>query len=175
MRNLSTYLLCMLTACLSLMSAGYGAEETRNPFGVKDVANPDGEDVQTFARAVKLSGKQADANAVQWVMRATPGDPALLDGSWSSRWGSGAGQQPVTGAATIRSVEDRVYIVYRDKTSAYLIDARRRGDRLVGRYHNLALPGDTTPWVGKIVDNERIDGIWQQGRWDFRRRLSQSK
>ena len=28
---------------------------------------------------------------------------------------------------------------------------------------------DNGPWVGIIVDTNRIDGKWLDGRWDFRR------
>ena len=51
-----------------------------------------------------------------------------------------------------------------------LIDARYRGDdKLVGRYLNLGNPSITRPWVGLIVNNERIDGRHSGGRIDFRR------
>ena len=48
-------------------------------------------------------------------------------------------------------------------------------DRLVGRYMSAVEPRETGPWVGVIVDSERIDGQWQgitgSGRWDFRRKI----
>jgi hypothetical protein len=51
-----------------------------------------------------------------------------------------------------------------------LIDARRSGsNQLLGRYINLSDPTITRPWVGRIVDNQRIDGCWTNGRLDFRR------
>ena len=79
----------------------------------------------------------------------------------------------MAGAAQVKSVGDRVYILYQEKRGgAYLLDLRRTGiDLLVGRYVNLKLPNDSTPWVGRIVDPERIDGQWAGGRWDLRRRL----
>jgi hypothetical protein len=39
---------------------------------------------------------------------------------------------------------------------------------------NIGLNRDTSPWLGIIVDDERIDGIWTQGRWDLRRQLAQN-
>jgi hypothetical protein len=78
----------------------------------------------------------------------------------------------ITGVAKVRSVGDRVFILHSDKTNVYLMEARREGkNRLVGRYVNTNIPEDTSPWVGVIVDDERIDGIWRFGRWDLRRKL----
>jgi hypothetical protein len=72
-------------------------------------------------------------------------------------------------------VDNRVYILYREGTAAYLIDARRDGkNRLVGKYLNLQDHRDTYPWVGLIIGNQRIDGAWTGGRWDFRRRKAES-
>ncbi len=45
----------------------------------------------------------------------------------------------------------------------------------MGRYHNVAGGTDTTLWVGVVVDDERIDGIWKDGRWDLRRELPPEK
>jgi hypothetical protein len=50
-----------------------------------------------------------------------------------------------------------------------LIDARREGRRLVGKYLNLSSPAITRPWIGLIVSDRRIDGRWTEGRLDFRR------
>jgi uncharacterized membrane protein len=30
-------------------------------------------------------------------------------------------------------------------------------------------PTDILAWAGRIIDRNRIDGLWQQGRWDLRR------
>src|SRR5262249_53960539 len=98
-----------------------------------------------------------------------------LDGEWSSRWnGGGAGNAWEAGTASVKKVGDRVYILYKDRTSTYLIDAKLQGKtRLVGRYLNLAEGADidSTPWVGEIVNDERIDGEWTEGRWDLRRKI----
>jgi hypothetical protein len=152
------------------------AGDERNPFGVKDVPNPDGEDVQAFAREAKLLADKKDDNAPQWSEKATEGKAGSLDGEWSSRWSSVGGGVTnwYLGTAMVRTVKDRVYILYKDETGTYLIDAVRNGNRLVGRYMNVGSNSDPTPWVGVIVDNERIDGIWSGGRWDLRRQLTRT-
>jgi hypothetical protein len=148
--------------------------KTRNPFQVKDVPDPDGEDVKAFAANVKLAGGAKDANAEQWAANATPGKSGSLEGEWSSRWNGGsAGNDWIAGTATVKKVGDRVYILYKDRTGTYLIDAKPQGKtRLVGRYLSQESDGDTSPWVGEIVDGERIDGQWTMGRWDLRRKLA---
>jgi hypothetical protein len=138
-----------------------------NPFGVVDVMAPDWNDVQLFAATVQLSGASTDANAAPWPP-AQPEGP--LDGEWAGRWSGGSAEdQWASGTATIRTVGERVYILFSQGGGAYLIDARREGNRLVGKYLNLHDHRDTYPWVGLIVDHERIDGAWTGGRWDFRR------
>jgi hypothetical protein len=63
---------------------------------------------------------------------------------------------------------DKVFMLYRD-AGTYLFEGTRRGDRVIGRYTNVNNPGDSSPWVGVIVNPYRIDGHWGRGRWDFRR------
>jgi|MudIll2142460700_1097286.scaffolds.fasta_scaffold01650_9 hypothetical protein len=138
----------------------------RNPFSVEDVPDPTGGDVEDFARTVRPSADPTtDENALAWVTVATDSDG--LEGAWTSRWrtGDGAWQQ---GVATLRLDGDRVFILYKD-AGTYLIEAQRRGDRLVGRYVNVNLPSDTSPFYGLVVDPYRIDGYWARGRWDLRR------
>ena len=75
--------------------------------------------------------------------------------------------------ATVKVVGKYVYILYYEEVYAYLVAARREGrTKLVGRYFNLLHPEDSTPWVGLVVNNERIDGQWAYGRWDLRRNPS---
>jgi hypothetical protein len=166
-------LAAVFLASFASVSTCIAADGARNPFGVQDVSNPNGEDVQAFAQNAKLPTDKNDANAAQWAENATAGKSGLLDGEWSSRWGGGnAGDNWKSGTATVRTVGDRVYILYKDRTDTYLIDTVRNGNRLVGRYMNIGQNSDTTPWFGIIVDDERIDGIWTQGRWDLRRQLA---
>ncbi|MES0041317.1 hypothetical protein [Mesorhizobium sp. M0091] len=66
---------------------------------------------------------------------------------------------------------ERVYLHFNWDNAARhgLIDARREGSRMVGKYINLSDPSVTRPWIGLIVNEERIDGRWPAGRLDFRR------
>ncbi len=137
----------------------------RNPFSVEDVPDPTGSDVEDFAASVQVGDPVLDENAIAWVIVATAADG--LGGAWSSRWKVGEAEWQ-QGVATVQLDGDRVFILYRD-AGTYLIEAVRRGDRLVGRYLNVKNPRDTSPWLGVIVDDYRIDGYWAQGRWDLRR------
>ena len=150
------------------------AADEGNPFGVMDVPNPDGDDVQAFAKKVKLLGDKKDDNAPQWSENVTEGKEGSLDGEWFCRWSNGGGAITnwYCGTATVRTVKDRVYILCKDETGTFLIDTVRKETGLVGRYRCVeGATSDSTPWVGLIVDNERIDGCWRGGRWDLRRQL----
>jgi hypothetical protein len=149
------------------------AEKPRNPFGVPDVADPDGADVQAFAAKVKLPGGPKDPNAAQWVKEETAGKKGSLEGEWSGRWNFTGGKSWAygRGAARVKVVGDRVYILFKDNQGEFLIDTRREKNRLVGRFRRLDGPGHA-PCVFLVVDDERLDGDWNgQGRWDFRRKL----
>jgi hypothetical protein len=165
--------LVLALAAGSVCTAGR-EEKTRNPFDVKDVPDPNGEDVKEFAAKVKLSGDGKDANAAEWAAKATAGKASSLDGEWSSRWNGGSsGNDWTSGTATVQTAGDRVYILYKDQTGTYLIDARREGKRrLVGRYLKLDSATDASPWVDVVVDDERIDGEGTMGRWDLRRKVA---
>ncbi|MEM7307928.1 MAG: serine hydrolase [Planctomycetota bacterium] len=142
----------------------------RNPFGVADVPCPEGEDVQALARQARLEGDRSDPNARRWPARRIQGGSASLIGAWSGRWRYGTRGRWRSGQAELRTVDDRVFLLFDD---AYLIEARRTGDGgLMGRYVNLSNATDTSPWVGRIVSPGRIDGAWSGGRWDFRRHLN---
>jgi hypothetical protein len=144
----------------------------RNPFGLPDVPDPDGKDVKEFATTVKLPADDRDRNAEQWAPKATDGRPGVLDGEWFGRWDGGSGP------AQVRTVRDRVYILHTDRkgdaiVSRWLVEAVRDGkDRLIGRWMTVNQPQETGPFVGRIVSDERIDGVWgPDARWDFRRKL----
>lgn len=138
----------------------------RNPFSIDDVPDPMGADVEDFARgAAQDRDPDADENALAWVTVATEGHG--LAGAWTSRWRTDTGPW-MRGVATLHVDGDRAFILYRDE-GTYLIEAAVRGDRLVGRYVNVDAPGDTSPWLGIVVDPYRIDGYWGRGRWDLRR------
>lgn len=148
-------------------------EKARNPFGVKDVEDPDGKDVQDFAEKEKLAGDDKDPNAEQWVKEATKGKKGSLDGEWSDRWnGQGGDWNYGTAPTKIKAVENRVYFLVNASNGKFLIDVKRDKNRLVGRYQGVDNPNDTGPCVLLIVNDERIDGNWAgAGRWDFRRKL----
>jgi hypothetical protein len=57
-----------------------GALTSRNPFGVLDVAAPDGPDVLQLAARIQMPGDASDRNAPQWSESITPGNPDKLDG-----------------------------------------------------------------------------------------------
>jgi hypothetical protein len=137
----------------------------RNPFSVPDVHDPSGPDVEAFAERVPAGATDGDENAMAWVTITTTDEG--LDGAWSSRWRT-SNDDWAQGVATLSVQGDKVFILYRD-AGTYLFEGVRRGDRIIGRYVNIINPGDSSPWVGVIVNNYRIDGHWGRGRWDFRR------
>jgi hypothetical protein len=137
----------------------------RNPFSVPDLHDPSGPDVQAFAERVPTPDLEHDENAMAWVAIATHADG--LEGAWSSRWRN-ANDDWQQGVATLSMQGDQVFILYRD-AGTYLFEGTRRENRVIGRYTNINNPGDSSPWVGVIVNPYRIDGHWGRGRWDFRR------
>src|SRR5262245_31101609 len=143
---------------IALVAGGFGTagqDKTRNPFKVTDVSDPDGKDVKEFADKAKLAGDAKDANAAQWAVKETDGKAGSIDGEGYSRWNGGpAVAEWRNGKAQVKTVGDRVYILYTEGPGTYLIDAKRDGkNRLVGRYVNTADENDSTPWVGVIVDD----------------------
>jgi hypothetical protein len=150
----------------------------RNPFGTMDVPEPDDRDVVDFAATASLDGGNDDVNASRWSEAPDAADP--LEGGWASRWNGGVdptipGDTPEAwkqGRAELRILGDRVYLRFDwDHGRRHgLIEARRDGThRLVGKYINLTNPAITRPWIGRVVDDTRIDGRFSGGRLDFRR------
>jgi hypothetical protein len=144
---------------------------TRNPFCVRDVPNPFDAKVKAYARRAPTKANKKDPNAHNWpASKIEPGDDTV-EGYWRARWnGGGARSKWIDGTAEIRVVQNTVYILYKDRTSTYLTEAKiQNNNRLVGKYVNINNPRDSTPWTGIIIDNKRIDGHWAKGRWDYRR------
>jgi hypothetical protein len=151
----------------------------RNPFGVMDVPDPNDADVQAFAADATLDATADDDNAGAWGTLGGSGQYDTITGNWSSRWNGGAdptipGDAPdqwKQGLGEVRLSGDRVYLMFTWDHGARrgLIDARREGARLTGKYINLTDPKITRPWIGLIVSHQRIDGRWTGGRLDFRR------
>jgi len=153
--------------------------QTRNPFAVMDVPDPDDQEVLDFAIGAKLGGTSDDENAKPWTDPSDRDQHGAIEGNWSSRWNGGAdptipgdaANKWKQGQAEAKAAGDRLYLLFDWGNGARrgLIDAHREGTRLVGRYINLTDPMVTRPWVGLIVSNQRIDGRWTGGRLDFRR------
>jgi hypothetical protein len=150
----------------------------RNPFGTMDVPEPYDQAVMDYAESATLGGDAADDNAMPWASIPEPSDP--LDGAWASRWNGGAdptipGDTPdkwKQGRAEVRSAGNRIYLRFDwDGGRRHgLLEVRHDGPkRLVGKYINLTDPKITRPWLGLIVDSDRIDGRFPNGRLDFRR------
>jgi hypothetical protein len=152
------------------VSGGNGTP--RNPFGAPDVPAVDGPDVAAFAATVPAAAADDDENAPLWTGARPPRTAGALDGAWASRWRGGARSVWTTGTAIVQVAGDTLFVLIRDPAGAYLIEARQDGDRWLGRYANLAMAGDSTPWVGLAASDGRIDGFWAHGRWDLRRRAT---
>lgn len=143
---------------------------SKNPFGVKDVGQIDYDWIRQFATNSSVTGASTDANAAPWSNFPKPGDSlSSIEGAWSSRWSGGAsGDGWTQGTAQIKKSNDEFFILYEDQ-GKYLVEGKIENDLFLGKYVNLNNDKDTGPWVGRIVGNDRIDGQWSQGRWDFRR------
>jgi hypothetical protein len=100
------------------------------------------------------------------------GGVGRLDGEWFGRW-----QRGTFGYAEIQVIGDRLYTIYSDvrgrlRGRTWLLEAAITDGRyLASRWVQVGRPSDTGPFVGLIVNDERIDGIWHPrgDRWDFRR------
>jgi uncharacterized protein (TIGR03067 family) len=157
----------------------------RNPFGVPDVDDPDGGDVQAFAAKTKRTGGAEDQNAEQWVTQPTKGDQASLDGEWHGRWNFtqadiGRRWHYFKGTVQIKTIGERVYILGTDDTDMILIDTRHENGRLVGRFQGTKDRSHQGPCVLFIAAPDRLDGdvsvgIVPRGRLDFRRKLEEPK
>jgi hypothetical protein len=150
---------------------------SRNPFHVTDVPDPDGPDVKAYAATAATDlGKAGDENSKSWVTQAVKGNRASIDGEWVGRWNMSRSDHWVPEyKAEVKTVGDRVYIFYRDHQGRFLADLHREKDLLVGRMVGIDNPADSSACVVRIVDNERLDGSWKglggDGRFDFRRKL----
>ncbi len=128
---------------------------------MEDVPNPEGKDVTAFAQTVTLKGDERDPKAEQWVNLGDDTDFETHNGEWRYLVRH-LGQDYWEGwPAKIGVLGDRVYIRCKtDEGNDYLIESRRKGDRLVGRFWNPLQPENQGRWVGLTVNNRRIDGKW---------------
>jgi hypothetical protein len=144
-----------------------------------DVPTPDDQQVLEFAAGAKLAGTSDDENARAWATAGDRTQDDTLEGHWSSRWNGGAdptipgdaADKWKQGHSEVKAAGERLYLLFDWDQGARrgLIDAHRKGTRLVGKYINLTDPKITRPWIGLIVSDQRIDGRWTGGRLDFRR------
>lgn len=145
------------------------AGESRNPFGIPDIADPTGDDVLAHHDRAPLDGGDKDPNAQPWLARAVEGDPMKFNGVWSGRWnGGGGGEWSAEEETKIVKTSDRLFIM---QNSWYIEAIRQRDGRYAGRWVSAGSTTGGGTWVGRIVSDERIDGDWASGRWDFRRRF----
>jgi len=131
----------------------------------------EGEDVLALLGRVDSLGTKEDQNAIPWSQSDldVPGDE--LDGLWSTRWNGGSAlERWISGVARVQVYGEYLYAITHDGQADCFIATRRLdGHRLAGRYINLGAPREVLAWAGRIIDNNRIDGYWMQGRWDLRR------
>jgi hypothetical protein len=168
----------MLALCAGIAASTAGlarAEQARNPFGAEDPVDPVSAEVLRLAEKVVLRGDADDPNAPQWAPATTVRVGAGVVGEWFGRWEAGS-----TGTARVRVIGDRLFALYTDVAGrmagrSWLLEAKMLADgRLLGSWVQIGDRSDTGPFVGRIVDDERIDGVWSwdgRERWDFRRRL----
>ncbi len=157
----------LVLGCLSFCFIA--ADGPRNPFGIPDIEDPTGDDVLAHHDRAALDRGEEDANAAEWPAVAVEGDPMKLDGAWMGRWNAGDGLDFVAPSeAKVAQRGDRLFIV---QGSWYIEALRQRDGRYAGRWVSVGSTTGGGTWVGRIVSDERIDGDWASGRWDFRRRF----
>jgi hypothetical protein len=130
----------------------------------------DGNDISNLLNKTSVLGTDTDMNASTWNEESKIFPDDNLNGLWSSRWNGGIARgRWVTGNARIQIYGPRFYVIAHDHQD-YFIAAKILGNQqLAGRFINLGDVTQSSPWVGLIVNSNRIDGQWNGGRWDFRR------
>src|SRR5262245_39165488 len=94
--------------------------DARNPFGVMDVPDPNGQDVLAFAAGAALAGTADHDNAAAWTALGDRDQHGTIEGHWSSRWNGGAdptipGDAPTKwkqGQAEAKAAGDRLYLLF---------------------------------------------------------------
>jgi hypothetical protein len=129
----------------------------------------DGSDVIALLKKVEGLGASNDPNAFLWCERFSASQRHQLDGSWASRWNGGSAKERwITGVAQVHVIGDQFLALTHDSYGHCIISARIDHNRLAGRYFNLT-GSELLAWAGRIVSDDRIDGLWTGGRWDLRR------
>jgi hypothetical protein len=92
-----------------------------------------------------------------------------IDGMWSTAWNGGiVGEKWAKGVAIVHVFRGTFYAITDDSRAVCLIGARMYlNNRMWGRYLNLENTRELLPWCGVIRSNNKIDGLWDQGRWNF--------
>jgi len=132
-----------------------------------------GEDVRLFLHYLKIE-KSEQETSNNWFKETTNDQYTSIAGDWFSRWNGGTSRGSWrTGTATVLKTGNYVLLWHREDytdSHPYVIISKHEGEnRLIGRYINLLFPSDSSPWLGLIINNKRIDGYWSKGKWDFRR------
>ena len=94
--------------------------QTRNPFDVMDVPNPNDKEVLEFATGAKLAGTSDDENAKAWAAANDCDQYDAIEGKWSSRWNGGAdptirgdaANKWKQGQAEVTAAGDRLYLLF---------------------------------------------------------------
>jgi len=135
------------------------------------VPDPLGMDVMNFEVAVDFVKNANHFNSTNWSRLKGNKGYESIEGFWSSRWFNDSSQSIkwYEGTSHLISSNSWILIYHEDSTSQYVIKAKQFGSKLIGRYVNMKIKTDTSPWIGLVVSNRRIDGKWLEGDWDFRR------
>lgn len=153
---------------------------TRNPWCDPDVIGVDGEAARMNAIKMNFPKRKKDDNAQLWptapVLSCMP--TSLKGDDWAGRWKYDSSKDWNESQTVKLCVKgNTIFIQYDNGIDAYLFEAEYVAtDRLAGRYHNVRrTTDDYGVWTGRVVDFDRIDGIFRDGagsgRWDFRRRV----
>lgn len=128
-------------------------------------------DVLQLLNKAELLGQPGDPNEIIWSKNHEQFKNHKLDGIWSSRWQGGISNDSwVNGIGNVHVYGENFYAITRDNVGDCLIVTKKMDNNLIaGRYFNISEPREVLPWAGKIINNDRIDGYWSEGRWDLRR------
>lgn len=136
---------------------------------------PDHADAVKFSKSIPEGYEQDDPNSEIWYGTASTDVYESIEGVWHSRWNreNETSQEPSWYRGTAVCKKAISYrsgtwyqINFDDNISPYIILAQLQDERLIGRFINCTVESDCYPWVGVIVNNNRIDGYWPLGRWD---------
>jgi hypothetical protein len=150
-------------------SANLNSAWPREISGFQEFLNVDADEVTPLIKKLDLAYKGGRNTSLP-----TGSEEIAVDGLWVGEW-TGGPLEPRTsrGVAKITSTQEFLVVLENDDrppVGPYLLVARKRKNGFfVGRYVNLRAPLDSTAWVGVAVSNERIEGLWRVGRWDFSR------